>query len=215
MRDVSVLWVSLIIVLIVLVVIAASKANTTTRELLRRTATAAGWSDLRNLFFAGTGVKGTWRSFPVELSYMPRQKGVPRRLILKVRARTDSRLIVKRKFSGLFSNRPLTWFGPPLVEVKSAEELWVRADEAGLAERLIADHVLASLIWTNLVARFDEIRVDGKGLRILRALDEQLVREKYGIPAFQMRMDPARIEPIAREELALADALVTKLSMMA
>ena len=218
MRDplIGILVFGIVVVVVILIAVVASRSMTAIRELLRSLATSAGWTDLRNVFMAGAGVKGTWRSFPVALSYMGRQKSVPQRLILKVGARSDSRLIIKRRFTGLFGNRPLTWFGPPLIELKhsSAEELWVRADEPMLAERLFGDSSLAASMWTNLVARFDEIRVDKRGLRLTRALDDRLVKEKYGMARFAFRPDPEKLEPIAREELALAEALVTKLSMM-
>jgi hypothetical protein len=217
MRDslVGILVFGIVVVAVILIVVAGSRGMTAIRELLRSLATSAGWTDLRNAFMVAAGVKGTWRSFPVALSYMGRQKGTPQRLILNVGARSDSRLIIKRRFTGLF-NRPLTWFGPPLIELRhsSAEELWVRADEPTLAERLFGDSSLAALMGTNLVARFDEIRIDRGGLRLTRALDDRLVKEKYGMATFAFRPDTEKLEPIAREELALAEALVNKLSMM-
>src|SRR6266498_919079 len=115
-----VLVVAIAFVVVVVVLVAVSRRTGAIGQMLRDLATSAGWSNLQKLFMSSAGVKGTWRSFPVELSYHLRQKGVPQRLILKVRARTDSRLIVKRRFTGFFSNRPLTWFGPPLIEVRQS-----------------------------------------------------------------------------------------------
>ncbi|MGZ5494032.1 MAG: hypothetical protein ACXW3E_11380, partial [Thermoanaerobaculia bacterium] len=43
------------------------------RDLLRSLAASAGWTELRNAFFAAAGVKGMWRSFPAQLSYHARQ----------------------------------------------------------------------------------------------------------------------------------------------
>jgi hypothetical protein len=201
-------------VAVIVILILASRTTSGVRERLRDLATSAGWSDLVDVSFLGSGVKGMWRSFPVQLVYYARQKSVPRRFILKVRAQADSRFIVKRMFRGFFSNRPLTWFGPPLIDVRqsAAAELWVRGDEGTLAERIFSDPKLTALISENLVARFDEIRIDRRGLRVTRALDERPVKEKYGLPLF-FKADQA--EPIAREELALASALVDKLSMLA
>lgn len=185
-------------------------------EVLRQAATAAGWTGFRNTFFAGTGLKGTWRSLPVELSYFARGRGVPERLILKVRATSGATLIVKRKYFGLFSNRPFTFFGPPLIEVRNptAAALWIRGEPA-LAERLFADTAIPEMISSNLVARFDEIRVNHRGLRIVRAIDDGAVRAKYGIPAFSWHVDAARYEPIVREQLALAQVLIERLSFRA
>ncbi|HEY3057149.1 MAG TPA: hypothetical protein VGK31_14580 [Thermoanaerobaculia bacterium] len=203
-------------VVVVIVFVAISRRTGAIGVMLRELAASAGWTNVQKLFMSPAGVKGTWRSFPVELSYHLRQKGVPQRLILKVRAQTDSRLMVKRRFTGFFSNRPLTWFGPPLIEVRqpAAAEFWIRGDEAALAERLFGDSAVASVMYTNLVARFDEIRLDRRGLRITRALDDHLVTAKYAMPRFAVRLDVTKFEPIAREELALAEALVNKLSML-
>lgn len=198
-----------------LLLFAVSRRGNAVRDLLREIASAAGWTNLQNLFLAASGVKGTWRQFPAQFGYSPRQKGVPSRLTLKVRARADARLNVKRRFEGFLSNRPLAWFGPPIVEVHqpAAAMMWVRGDQA-LAERVFADSNVSSLLNTNLVARFDEVNVDGNGLRITRALDERPVKQKYGIPTFSMSFDAGQYAPIAREEITLAEAIVQKLSMM-
>jgi hypothetical protein len=203
-----------LVVIAMLVIV--SRRTTAVRQLLANLASAAGWTDLRTISFLGSGVKGTWKSFPVSISYRARQKGVPQRLILKLRAQTDARLIVKRRFEGLLSNRPLTWFGPPLIDVHqpAAAELWIRSDQAAFAERIFNDAEVVKKIADNVVARFDEIRVDRNGLRITRAIDEQAVRQKYGF-GFTIAFDPKRYETIAGEELALAEALVNRLSMMA
>ncbi|HSP17271.1 MAG TPA: hypothetical protein VLV78_21185 [Thermoanaerobaculia bacterium] len=201
-------------VIAIVVVVITSRRSSSIRQLLAALASAAGWSDLRTVFVAAAGVKGRWRSYPVQLSWHPRQKGVPQRVILKVGARTDARLIVKRKFTGFLSNRPLTFFGPPVVEAHqpAAAELWVRSDEAALVERLFSDANLARSISENLVARFDEIKVDRRGLKITRAIDDRIVRTRYGI-AFKLTFDASHYEPIAREELTLSEALVDRLSM--
>lgn len=199
---------------VIFIVFALRRHVGTVRDLLRSLAASAGWTDLRNAFFAAAGVKGLWRLFPAQLSYHARQKGVPQRMILTVTAQTDTSLIVKRRFTGVFANKPLAWFGPPIIELHQpgAEGFWVRGDVM-LADRFFGDASLASKISENLVARFDEIRIDRKGLRITRALDDRLVRQKFGLAAFSMRFDAAQFEPIAREELALAEALAGKLTM--
>ncbi len=206
--------IALAAVIAIVAVASLSRRAKAIRQILTGLATSAGWSGLRNAFFAAAGVKGIWRSFPVSLSYHSRQKSTPERLVLKVRARTDGRLIVKRKFEGFFSNRPVTWFGPPVIELHqpAAAELWIRSDQPALAERLLGDSDLARRLVENLLARFDEVKIDRRGLKITRALDERPVRMKYGIGTFSMKFDPARYEAIAREELALAEALVEKLA---
>ena len=196
-------------VVMVMVIVAVNKRAVAVREILREVTSAAGWTNLQNLSFFASGVRGVWRQFPVELVYRQRQKSSPQRFVLKITAHTDSYLNVTRRFEGLFSNRPLTWFGAPLIDVHqpSASQMWVRGDQS-LAERVFADPKLASMIATNLVARFDELQVDGAGLRIMRALDDRLVRTKYDMPSFTMSFDPRLFEPIAREQIALAEAMV-------
>lgn len=197
---------------VIFVIVVLSRRTASVRQLLQRVAVSGGWSDLRNVVL-GSGVQGTWRSFPIKIVYIARQKGTPQQFVLTVRARTDSRFSVKRKFEGLFSNRPVTWFGPPLVEVHrpEAQQLWIRSDEPALADRLFGDDALAALISRNVVARFDEIRVGRRGLRIRRSLDERPVRKKYDMPAFTMKFDPEPFEPIAREEIELSQKLIEKL----
>lgn len=192
-----------------------SKSSNAMREMLRQVGTAAGWMDVQDLRMRA-GVRGTWRSFAVSVAYNARQKSVPQRLVIDIGARSDVRLIVKRRFSGFLSNKPLAWFGPPLVELHApaAAGFWVRSDEVNLAERLFDDQAVAAAIDAAIVARYDELRVNPKGLHIVRSLDDTPVREKYGLPRFSMRAEPARIEPLAREEWNAAEAVVNKLSLM-
>ena len=199
-------------VLMVVLLTTLNKRSAAVREMLRTIASAAGWTDLQSVSFVASGVKGMWRQFPVEFVYRQRQKGAPQRLVLKISAQSDAYLNVKRRFEGFFSNRPMTWFGAPLIEVHqpSASQMWVRGDPS-LAERICADQKVASLIGANLVARFDELQVDGSGLRITRALDDRNVRMKYNMPSFTMKFDARQFEPIAHEQMALAEAVVAKL----
>ena len=148
-------------VLMVALVMTLNKRSGAVRELLRTITSAAGWTDLQNVSFIASGVKGMWRQFPVEFVFRQRQKGAPQ-LILRISASSDAYLNVKRRFEGFFSNKPLAWFGAPLIEVHQppASQFWVRGDPS-LAERMFADQKIASLIAANLVARFDELQVDG------------------------------------------------------
>lgn len=200
-------------VVIVLLMLVVNRRSSQMREMLRAVATSAGWTELQTVSFFASGVKGMWRQFPVELVYRQRQKGVPQRFSLKVTAQSDGYLNVKRRFEGFFSNRPLTWLGAPLIEVHqpSASQMWVRGD-AQLAERVFADAKAATLIATNLVARFDVIVANRTGLRITRAIDERLVRSQYNMPSFTFAFEPRQFEAIAREEIALADAMLGVLS---
>lgn len=213
-QEVVFVGIAIAVALIVLVAVVASKASNPIRDMLHDLAVAAGWSGVTRARLQ-SGVKGTWRSFAVSLVYMARQKSVPRRLQVKIAARSDVRLFVRRRFPGMLSNKPLTWFGPPLVEVHApaAAPFWVRADEVNLAERLFADAAVTAAIDATLVARFDELKVNKNGLQIIRAIDEKPVQNKYGI-AFSFRVDPAQVQPLAKEEWNAAEAVVNKLSLM-
>ncbi len=205
--------IAIVIAIPALIAFVVRRRNEALLTVLLRVVTGAGWSDLRPMKFLASGYRGTWRSLPVELAYGGRQKSVPARFILKIAARSTTRALIKRRMYGLFG-RPFTLFGPPLVELRypAAKELWVRADEAAFAERLFADDKLALQIANNLVAAYDEVRIGPKGLRIIRSLDDRPVRAKYAMPAFTFKFEPERYEPIAREEIALGQALVEKLA---
>lgn len=201
-------------VIMVVLVFAVNARSKSIRRVVRDVAASSGWSNLETMSFVANGVRGWWRQFPVELAYQAEQRRVPQRLTLKLRARTDMKLIVTRKLHGVFWNKPLTWFGPPLIEMHqpAASDLWVRGD-AMLADRVFADPAVASLIASNVVDLFDEVKVNEKGIRITRALAERPVRQKYGMPVFTMTFDAQQFAPIAREEIQLAEALAGKLSV--
>ncbi|HEX7419277.1 MAG TPA: hypothetical protein VF505_05290 [Thermoanaerobaculia bacterium] len=199
-------------VLIVALITTLNRRSAAIREMLRGIVEPAGWTTLTNVSFIGSGLKGEWRQFPAEFVFRQRQKGAPQRFILRISARSDTYLNVKRRFEGFFSNKPLTWFGAPLIDVHqpAASQFWVRGDPS-LAERIFSDPKVASLIAANLVARFDELQVDGSGLRITRALDDRNVRMKYNMPSFTMAFNARQFEPIAHEQIVLAEAMVAKL----
>lgn len=207
--------IAVVVLLMVPVVLLVSRRGSAIRDMLRGVATAAGWADVTNLKLQH-GVRGIWRSFPVSFAYMARQKSTPQRLTVKIGARSDVRLVVKRRFDGFLSNKPLAWFGPRVVELHApaAGPFWVRADEVNLAERLFAEAPIAAAIDSAIVARFDELRVTPKGLRVVRAVDQTPVREKYGFPKFSLGLEPSRFEPLAREEWNAAEAVANKLSLM-
>ncbi|HSP35383.1 MAG TPA: hypothetical protein VLU46_13800 [Thermoanaerobaculia bacterium] len=198
---------------VTLVVLVGRRRNRAIRDMLLPIVTAAGWADVRPASFGWIGLRGVWRSYPVELAYAARQKSVPQRFILRVKAPSSSRLSVKRRMYG-FLTRPFTMFGPPLVEMRhpGAQELWVRADDMALAERVFFDDKTARLIAGNLVAAYDEVLVNSKGVRITRSLDDRPVRKKYDFAMVTMSFDPQRFAPIIHEEIALAEALVDKIS---
>jgi hypothetical protein len=201
------------IAFIAVIVFFARRRNAKLRDVLLPLMTSAGWSDLRPMFLVRTGLRGTWRSLPAEIAYGMRNRQTPERLILSLGVRSQTRLVVKRRMHG-FWTRPFTLWGPPLVELQrpDAQQFWIRSDEVVYADRVFGDDNLVKLIGENLVVAFDEIRMDGNGIRIKRAIDERGVREKYNLAAFRLTFDPQRFMPIAREEIELAQALAGKVA---
>ena len=182
--------------------ILARRRAKTIRSVLTPAVTAAGWAGVDNVF-ATAGVKGVWHALAARVVYLHRQKSIPARLALTVRARGVSRLIVQRRTKSLLHNRPLAWFGAPLVDVHhAAQDLWIRADEPAFAERIFGDEKLVSMISKNLTGAFDEVRIDGKGMKITREFP-------YAPNAF--KVDRVLIETTARDELAMAEALLRKI----
>ena len=188
---------------LILVFVAVQRQLRVVNEMLLRIAQSAGWTNIQSSTFLRSSVRGTWQQFPVELRYGQHQKNAPRRLLLLIQAHTDHNINVKRKFEGFFSNRPLTWFGPPLIDVHqpSASQMWVRGDSQ-LAERLFADAKLVSLLSTNLTTRFDEVQINSNALRVTRSLERQGARFRFELSSSEM---------IAGEMIALAEAMVEKM----
>lgn len=92
--------VAIAVAFVAVLVVYSRKQNAKMREVLLPILTAAGWSDLTPVFFAGAGLRGTWRTLPVELAYFARYKSTPARFILRVHVRASSRLVIKRRMRG-------------------------------------------------------------------------------------------------------------------
>jgi hypothetical protein len=190
------------LVLIALLIV-MERQSRAVNEMFLRLAQSAGWTDIQSSSFPRPTVRGTWRQFPASLRYGQHQKNAPRRLELMISAQTDHNIRIQRRFEGFFSNRPLAWFGPPVIDVHqpSASQMWVRGD-AQLAERLFADPKLSSLLATNLVTRFDVVRIDSTALRITRSLERAGARFRFELTSSEM---------IAREMIELAEVMVERL----
>ena len=205
-------WFGLMAVIVIGLLFLARRRTKAIEQMLGPIVQSAGWSNLTKSGWVGTGVSGMWQRFPIEIHYHQRQKSAPERFIVRVVANNDLQLNIKRRFEGFFSNKPLTWFGPPLVEVHqpSAGQMWVRGDQS-LAERLFSDSKIAKAISDNLLTKFDEVQIDRSGLRVIRSLDAREVKEKYNLTRSGLSGDVMKFDPIAREQIAFAQALVDKL----
>ena len=170
------------------------------RSVLREVAAAAGWNNLTDVG-PGAGIRGAWQSFAGWIRYRPRRKGHPPQINVSFAAASDLRLTITRKTQGFFRNKPLMWFGPPLVEIATdaASDVWIRGDRQ-LAEALFGDATIAPLISSGISRRHDVISIDATGLRAKRTLSSGT------------RDDAVKL--VAASQIELAQALVTKLAAM-
>jgi len=197
-----------------LIVIAFRGSSKISQRLLEA-ARSFGWENPRRVWWNGN-VRGRWRGLAVELNHMNRYKGIPERLQLRIRGEApQSRVIIKRRTGG-FINKPMTMFGPPLVEPMSfaeRDQYWIRADQMMQAEGVLGKKDVVAALGTNLVSAFDLVHIDKSGVRILRALDDAAVKERYHRPGIQWRRDPDFVERIAREEWPLGSAIAEAMGM--
>ena len=144
---------------------------------------------------------------------MARYKGVPERLLLIVNVASQARVIIKHR--GGFMSKPLTMFGPPIVEPMNAprEQYWIRSDELVYVERLFARAEVGPALEPNLIARFDQVDLKPRQLRILRAVDDSAVKKRFNRPFLKLGRDYELIETIASEEWKLATAIVEGLGL--
>lgn len=214
MNDEQVIWLTFGAIVVVAIALAALLARKSSElaERLTRLITSFGWEAPRRIWWNGA-LRARWRGFNVELRHAGRQKAVPERLLLIVSAALPARVIVKRR--GGFMTKPMTLFGPPIVEPMNPavrEQFWIRSEELAFVERLFSRAEVAPEFERNLIARFDVIDLQPKQLRILRAIDESAVKKHFQRP-FRFGRDYELIETIASEEWRLAVLIVETLGL--
>lgn len=215
MHDEQIVWLVFggIIAFTVAILAFAAKRTTALSELLMRLATSFGWEAPRRVWWNGA-IRGRWRGIAVELRHMARYKGVPERILLTVNVASQARVIIKHR--GGFLSKPMTLFGPPIVEpmnIANREQYWVRSDELVYVERLFARAEVAPALEPNLIARFDVVDLRPKQLRILRAVDDGAVKKRFGRPFLKFGRDYELIETVATEEWRLAVVIVEALGL--
>ena len=215
MREDQTVWIVIaaIAVFVIALVVLLAKKSSALSELLMRLAASFGWEGPRRVWWNGA-IRGRWRGIPVELRHMARYKGVPERILLTVNAASQARVIIKHR--GGFLSKPMTLFGPPIVEpanMADREQYWVRSDELVYVERLFARKEVAPALEPNLIARFDVVDLRPRQLRILRAVDDSAVKKRFGRPFLKFGRDYELIETIATEEWRLAVVIVEALGL--
>jgi hypothetical protein len=215
MQEEQIVWifVAAIVVFAVALVVLLAKKSSTLSERLMQQATSFGWEAPRRIWWNGA-IRARWRGIPVELRHMARYKGVPERILLTVNVASQARVIIKHR--GGFMSKPLTLFGPPIVEpmnIANREQYWVRSDELVYVERLLARAEVAPALEPNLIARFDVVDLRPRQLRILRAVDDSAVKKRFNRPFLKFGRDYELIETIASEEWRLAVVIVEALGL--
>jgi hypothetical protein len=214
-REEQIVWMAIaaIVVFAVALAVLLARKSSTLSERLLRLATSFGWEAPRRVWWSGA-IRGRWRGTPVELRHMTRYKGVPERILLMMNVASQARIIIKQR--GGFLSKPMTLFGPPIVEPRNLanrEQYWIRSDELVYVERLFARAEVASALEPNLIARFDVVDLKPRQLRILRAVDDSAVKKRFGRPFLKFGRDYELIETIAAEEWRLAVAIVEALGL--
>lgn len=215
MSDQQVSWIVIgaFAVLAAAIVLLLRRKSSALSERLAQQAVSFGWEGPRRVWWSGA-IRAHWRGFDVELRHMGRYKSVPERLQLTVSTASPARVIVKRR--GGFLSKPITLFGPPLVEPMNPslrEQFWIRSDELVYVERLFARDGVAPEFERNLIARFDVVDLQPKRLRVLRALDDSAVKKQFNRPFLKFGRDYELIETIASEEWRLAVLIVETLGL--
>jgi len=201
------------VVLATVIVAFLARKSSALSERLMRLAVSFGWEAPQRVWWNGA-IRARWRGMPVELRHMGRQKGVPERILLAVNTAAPARIIVKRR--GGFLSKPMTLFGPPIVEpmnVRDREKYWIRSNELMLVERLFSRAEVDPALEPNLIARFDVVDLGPKQLRILRAIDDSAVKKRFNRPFIRFTRDYELIETIASEEWQLAVMIVDTLGL--
>jgi hypothetical protein len=208
------IWPAFVLITIAVTVVIHSRNRSTLRAQLAPLLTSLGWESVK----AGgwiLKVQGRWRGLDVELRYMGRQKRIPERLLLTVKAAAPARIILTRR-TNAFLSKPMTFFGLPLIESMNFadhDQYWIRSDEPMLAERLLSNAAVANALESNLVAQFDAIDLRPARLLLQRAVDDRAVEKRFGRPMFRFGLDLELIETIVTEEWALAKAIIDALGL--
>jgi hypothetical protein len=210
MREMNTLWFVYagIGVLAVFLVVALVRRSRRLHDLLAQIVAEFGWEGTRRSWWNGA-LRARWRGYDVELRHMDRYKGIPERIHLTVKCQSPARLIIKHRSN--FLMKPITMFGPPIVEpanITERDQYWIRCDEPVFAETLFTHHEVEPALATNLIAGYDTVDLEPKRLRVLRAIDDSVVKRRFGRPFFRWGRDLDLIETITREAWALTVIVV-------
>lgn len=204
-----------ILVAALLIMFMVRKGNQIQRSLAAL-AERWGWQDVKRPWGLGGAVAGIWNGLPVRIEHRSRYKGVPERLILTIKAQSQARLIMTKRFGDHFWQRPFLMFGPPLVTpmgLSAPGQFWIRSDQQMLVETLFGDSSIAPLLTQNMISQFDSVNLNARRLRLQRALDDYQVKKHFERPMIGIGADLPFIGSVAQAEWELASAIARRLNL--
>lgn len=234
--DLQALWIiAALSVVAVIVAVVQVKRSKKVREQLEMLAREVGWSEVRSSTFPEVSVRGIWNGYSVRVRLLRKGKSTPERIETNIRIQAPSRVAVTRRGVGILANKPLPFFGTPLVDLPLYSQFWICAGEITLAERLM--QISAAALERLLLSEYDFLRMGGNKLtvrssnmfddigRIAREEMEQLRANPSLLPdsADVLRMADKRLEELskgpddlarlAREQLELVRAVIDALAL--
>jgi hypothetical protein len=215
-QTVVAIGVALSVVVAALLILLIVRRGNRIQQSLAALAERWGWQNISRPWGLGGTVAGLWNGVPVRLEHRQRYKGVPERLILTIKAQSQARLIITRRFGDHFWQRPFLMFGPPLVTpmgLADPGQFWIRSDQQMLVETLLGDSSIAPLLTQNLISQFDSVNLNVRRLRLQRALDDYQVKKHFERPMIRIGADLDFIATIAQAEWELASAVAQRLNL--
>jgi hypothetical protein len=145
------------------------------RRRVEAVARACGATEVRRSWILGTSVEGLWQGYRVKWRFRDKPEGA----IVEIAAATPARLVIARR-KGLF----LKLFGPPSIELPQYGNLDVRGDDIMLAERVLSDEAIRSLL-VRLDRRSDQLEFEASVVRVQR-IGRSVDRSALLAEAFQL-----------------------------
>lgn len=128
------------------------------RRRAEAVARGCGATEVRRSWILGTSVEGLWHGYRVKWRFRDKPEGA----IVEIAAATPARLLIARK-KGWF----LKLFGPPSIELPQYGDFDVRSDDIMLAERVLSDEAIRSLLG-QMDRRLDQLELETNVVRVQR-----------------------------------------------
>jgi hypothetical protein len=139
-------------------------------------ARGCGATEVRRGWILGTSVESLWQGYRVIWRFRDKPTGA----IVEIATSTPARLVIARK-KGLF----LRLFGPPSIELPQYGNFDVRGDDIMLAERVLSDEAIRSLLG-QMDRRMDQLELEANVVRVQRIGGLGVDRSALLAEAFQL-----------------------------